>query len=389
MIELYLRVIVDLAMFFGLYVITAIALNFQYGNAGVPNMGCAVSVSIGGFTVSMIVTRIVFWMGEQVGIAILPHTSNYDWIYNNQLNVSMMNDFLQKNTFLSVAFFIFSIALGFVFGWAFGYIISLPAIRLKATYLIITLTTLCDSVQIISRNIVPITGGTLGIYVPDLFAWFSGERGIIMVMITLFIGLFGFFIFKTMIDSPYGRLMRAVRENPDTVNSVGKDVTTIRRNVLMFASGMTAVVGVLITYYYSFCIGSNFLRATWTYWPWLMLMVGGPGNNTGTLLGCTLITAMRRLITLFKWQIESLLFYPIALFENQLLGVILLAVLIFRPNGLMPEKSLNLPGINYKQLITEITDVDWRVIRKAPSTKKIQTMFKNFLHRFKFWEKKK
>ena len=54
------RLFVDIAMFFGLQVIVAMALNFQYGNAGIPNMGCAVQVIIGAFSVSAIVLRVMF-----------------------------------------------------------------------------------------------------------------------------------------------------------------------------------------------------------------------------------------------------------------------------------------------------------------------------------------
>jgi len=149
------------------------------------------------------------------------------------------------------------------------------------------------------------------------------------------------------------------------VNSVGKDVVAIRRNVLMFASGITAVLGVLVAYYYSFVIETNYIRATWTYWPWLMLMVGGPGNNAGTFIGCALIIAMRRLIIVYKWALQKFVWYPIVIFESQLLGILLLIVMIFRPNGLIPEKLLRIAGINYKQLVRETTSVDWRVTRRV------------------------
>ena len=366
---LYQRIIIDIAMFFGLFVIVAMSLNFQYGNAGVPNMGCAVSASIGGYMVSAIVTRIVYWIGTQAGLGILPYASNYDWNYNNQLNTYMMNAYLKTHAFLGISLFLFSLALGFLAGWALGYIISLPAIRLRSTYLIITLITMADAAQIIGRNVVPISGGTLGMFVPNVLAWYPGDRGLLTAVITLTIGIVCYFIMRTMLNSPYGRLMRAVRENDLTVESVGKDVTAIRRNVLMFASGITAVLGVILAYYYSFVIETNYIRATWTYWPWLMLMIGGPGNNAGTFIGCALIIAMRRLIIIWKWSIAKFVWYPIVLFEKQLLGALLLLVMIFRPNGLIPEKLLRIPGINYRQLVREETAVDWRIQRKAEEKK--------------------
>jgi len=74
---------------------------------------------------------------------------------------------------------------------------------------------------------------------------------------------------------------------------------------------------------------------------------------------------MRRLIIVFKWSIAKFVWYPITIFESQLLGLLLLMVMIFRPNGLIPEKLLRIAGINYRNLVRETTPVDWRVIRRV------------------------
>jgi ABC-type branched-subunit amino acid transport system permease subunit len=71
----YQRILIDIAMYFGLFVIVAMALNFQYGNAGVPNMGCAVSASIGGYTVSALITRIIYWVGTNANIGMKPYAT--------------------------------------------------------------------------------------------------------------------------------------------------------------------------------------------------------------------------------------------------------------------------------------------------------------------------
>jgi branched-chain amino acid transport system permease protein len=159
--------------------------------------------------------------------------------------------------------------------------------------------------------------------------------------------------------------MRAIRENEVTVSSVGKNVIGIRRNILMFASGITAISGTLLAFYFSYVVEANYQRAFWTYWPWLMLILGGPGNNAGTFLGCALVTAMRRIIIVQKWLIESLFFFPVAYFESVLLGALLLLVIMFRPNGLIPEKLLYIPGVNYTQMVREDVKVDWRSAPKA------------------------
>lgn len=359
------RLIVDIAMYFGLFVIVAMALNFQYGNAGIPNMGCAVQVIIGGFTVSAITTRLIFTLVGNAGVEILPWKSDYDWVYNSPPNVNIVNSWLSGKPLFGISMLLFTIAISLILGAVIGWIIALPAIRLRATYLMIVLITMADASQIFGRNITWISGGTLGIFIPDIFKWYPGDRTIVMAIITLLIGLISFFIFRTMLNSPYGRLMRAIRENEVTVGSVGKNVVGIRRNILMFASGITAISGALLGFYFSYVVEANYQRALWTYWPWLMLILGGPGNNAGTFLGCALVVAMRRVILVNKWFLQEIFFFPVAYFEQILLGVLLIAVIMFRPNGLIPEKLLYIPGVNYRRLVDEEVVVDWRSAPKA------------------------
>lgn len=364
------RLIVDIAMYFGLFVIVAMALNFQYGNAGVPNMGCAVQVIVGGFTVSALTTRLTFWIVQQAGVELLPYYNNFDWVYNNFPNISVhTNPFLKDNPMLCISLLLFSLATSLLLGAVIGWVISIPAIRLRATYLMITLITMADASQIIGRNVVSISGGTLGVFVPNVFAFYPGDRTVLMAVVTLFIGLISFFIFRTMLNSPYGRLMRAIRENEVTVGSVGKNVVGVRRNILMFASGITALSGCLLAFYFSYVVEANYQRAFWTYWPWLMLILGGPGNNAGTFLGTALIVAMRRIIIISKWFFDSILFFPVSYFEQILLGSLLIVVMIVRPNGLIPEKLLYIPGINYRQLVKEEAEVDWRTAPKARASR--------------------
>ena len=255
---------------------------------------------------------------------------------------------------------LFSIAASLILGALIGWVIALPAIRLRATYLMIVLITMADAAQIFGRNIPWIAGGTLGVFIPNIFEWYPGDRTVLTAVITLFIGLVSFFIFRTMLNSPYGRLMRAIRENEVTVGSVGKNVVGIRRNILMFASGVTALSGTLLAFYFSFVVEANYQRAFWTYWPWLMLILGGPGNNAGTFLGCALIVAMRRVIIVNKWVLQQLFFFPVAYFESILLGVLLVGVIMFRPNGLIPEKLLYIPGVNYTMMVQEEVEIDWK-----------------------------
>ena len=363
------RLFVDIAMFFGLQVIVAMALNFQYGNAGIPNMGCAVQVIIGAFSVSAIVLRVMYTVAASAGIPLHDWTNDYNWVYASPVNTLLTNQFIKTNPPIAIGFFLLSIGTALVLGALIGYLLALPAIRLRATYLMIVLITVADASQIIGRNVVWISGGTLGVWIPNIFAWYPGDIGVITAVITLLLGLISFFIFRTMLNSPYGRLMRSMRENEVTLGSIGKNVVGIRRNILMFASGVTAIAGVMNVYYLQFSTESGYQRAYWTYWPWLMLILGGPGNNAGTFLGAAMIIALRRVIIVYKFEIQQFFFFPISYLEDVLLGGLLVVVMIFRPSGLIPEKLLYIPGVNYAKMVKEDVKVDWRAAPKARAKK--------------------
>jgi len=363
------RLFVDIAMFFGLQVIVAMALNFQYGNAGIPNMGCAVQVIIGAFSVSAVVLRVMFTIVSFLGVPLVDWTNEYNWVYSSPANVLLTNNYIKGNAFLAIGFFLLCIGTALVLGALIGYLLALPAIRLRATYLMIVLITMADASQIIGRNVIWISGGTLGVWIPNVFAWYPGDIGVITAVITLLLGLISFFIFRTMLNSPYGRLMRSMRENEVTLASVGKNVVGIRRNILMFASGVTAIAGVMNVLYLQFSTESGYQRAYWTYWPWLMLILGGPGNNAGTFLGAAVIIALRRIIIVYKFEIQQFFFFPISFLEDVLLGGLLVVVMIFRPSGLIPEKLLYIPGVNYAKMVKEDVKVDWRAAPKARAKK--------------------
>ncbi len=344
-------ILMNLAIFFGHYVIIAMALNFQYGNAGIPNMSSNVSVACGAYTVSSIVLKICMWIGENVGLTFKP-----DWVYDNPSNVTMLNGFLKTSPLLSFSLFLFSIALAYSMGWLVGGIIHRITWNLRSSHLMIVLIMISDAAALIAANNWFVAGGTLGAFVPNFLSWYTGDNMLIVALTTLLVGLICFFVIRTMLNSPFGRMMRAVRENEWTVMSVGKNVASIRRDVTMFSSGMMAVSGVLLSLYFSFVQYQFYTRVDYTFWPWLMITLGGIGNYAGTFLGvliCVLIlrtfSVARQLITPHLINTNWLRLIPA--FEGMLLATLLLLFFVFKPMGIIPEKKLRIPGINYKDII--------------------------------------
>jgi hypothetical protein len=169
---------------------------------------------------------------------------------------------------------------------------------------------------------------------------------IIMFLIYLFI--------EILTSSPFGRLIKAVRENEITARFIGKDVTRIRILVLLIGSSLASIAGVLYSLFMGAVMASAFTRSDWTYWPWLMLIIGGKGNNIGALVGAVIIVIARQLIAIYKHDLELFLPFSVVWLEQILLGITLIAFMIYRPIGIIPEKPVKIRGISFKKIKQEI-----------------------------------
>jgi len=153
------------------------------------------------------------------------------------------------------------------------------------------------------------------------------------------------------LKSPWGRMMRAIRDNEVSAEAMGKNVTARHLQVFILGSAICGLAGAMMTTLDGILNPSSYQPLRFTFLVWVMVIVGGSGNNFGAVLGAMLIW--------FLWvQVE-----PIGLFLMQLLtagmpdgdlkshlldsaahmrlftmGVILLLVLRFSPRGLIPEK---------------------------------------------------
>lgn len=345
-------ILINIAVFFGHYVIIAAALNFQFGNAGIPNMSSNVSVALGSFTVSSIVIRFSMWVANRAGLIFKPN-----WVYDNPYNVNLLNSYFVNKPILSVSLFFFSLSFALILGCFLGWILGKLSGRLRATRLMIFLIIISDATSVIAANTEGIAGGTLGSFIPNFFAWYSGEQMVIIALAIVLVGFFAYIVINVMVNSPFGRLMRSVRDNEVTLLSTGKNVAQLRSNVMMFGSGVMALSGVLLAYYYSFVQYNMYSKVDYTFWPWLMITIGGLGSNGGSYLGALTCVSIIKGLNISKQTIAPYLIGTnwlrlINYFEDIILGSLLLIFLIFKPRGILPEKSLIIKGIDYTGLVS-------------------------------------
>jgi branched-chain amino acid transport system permease protein len=343
--------LINSAVFFGHYVIIAGALNLQFGNAGIPNMSSNISVAIGAYTVSSVVLRASMWVTSRAGLVLKP-----DWVFDNPYNVNLMSAYFKNQPLLSISFVLFSIAMALILGSVMGYFIGKLSGKLRATRLMMLTLIISEGAKLIAANNEYIAGGTIGSFIPNFFGWYRGEQMVILAMVIIIVGLSCYYLMHIMLNSPFGRLMRGMRDNEMTLASTGKDIERLRSEVMMFGSGIMSVAGVLLAFYYSFVQYNMYSRVDYTFWPWLMITIGGLGSNPGGYVGTLFSVSILKALTLSKQSLGPMLIGTkwiklITYFEDIILGGLLLAFMVFKPRGLVPEKNLVIRDVNYIDII--------------------------------------
>ncbi len=157
--------------------------------------------------------------------------------------------------------------------------------------------------------------------------------------------------FERALNSPWGRMMRAIRDNEVAAAAMGKDVTRRHLQVFILGSAVIGFAGAMATSMDSQLTPGSFQPLRFTFLIWVMVIIGGSGNNWGTVLGGLLIgwlyfaveflgPGMMAAITsaLPDGWLKAHLVGSAEHMRLLTLGVILLLVLRFSPRGLIPEK---------------------------------------------------
>jgi branched-chain amino acid transport system permease protein len=152
--------------------------------------------------------------------------------------------------------------------------------------------------------------------------------------------------------SPWGRMMRAIRDNEEAANAMGKNV--VKRHLYVFVLG-SAVVGIagamLVTYDGLFTPGS-YQPMRFTFLIWVMVIVGGSGNNFGAILGGFAVwfvwieaaPVALYLINIFTAGLEDTsqfknhLINSVPYFRYLMMGTGLLLIMRYKPRGILPEE---------------------------------------------------
>ena len=154
------------------------------------------------------------------------------------------------------------------------------------------------------------------------------------------------------LNSPWGRMMRAVRDNEEAAEAMGKDVTARHLQIFILGSALCGIAGAMMTTLDGQLTPSSYQPLRYTFLIWVMVIVGGSGNNLGAVLGGFLIWFLWvQVEPMGQWlmgvitagmadgsALKAHLLGSVQHMRLLTMGVILLLVLRFAPRGLLPER---------------------------------------------------
>ncbi|MBT3395551.1 MAG: branched-chain amino acid ABC transporter permease [Alphaproteobacteria bacterium] len=302
--------------FVAIYAVLTLGLNIQWGLAGQFNIGIAGFFAVGAYTSAILTTEF---------------STHHLGGFNLPIPLGMVGAM---------------IAAGIL-----ALLIGVFTVKLRGDYLAIATIGIAESVRIILKNEEWLTNGVRGIVaIPQPFQGLVGGRArqVIYLAIALLIVAMVYAAVERLRKSPWGRALRAQRENEDTAMASGKDVVSYRLQAFVLGSMIMGLAGAMYAHYLQFITTTPFKPVFGTFIVWIMLIAGGSGNNKGALLGAFFVWGI--------WNGSEILLTSVVPVEFAtqasagrivMVGVLIVAVLLWRPDGFLPEARV-LPGAGGK-----------------------------------------
>ncbi len=234
--------------------------------------------------------------------------------------------------------FIVGLLTGMLLSALFGYLVALPTLRLRADYLAIVTLSFGEILRLIFLNELWLTSGPMGIRgIPQPMYTVFEENYMLFYAAFVHAFLFVCYIFaQRLVNSPFGRILRAIRDDEDAVQAFGKDTYRFKIRIFVIGSIMAGVSGSLFAHYLAF-ISPDMFFPTLTFSVWTMMVLGGRANNLGVIGGAVLVQFFER-GTRFLKDFVALPFEPSNL-RIIVIGLLLILFILHKPDGIMKERK--------------------------------------------------
>ena len=314
------RIFVNLLTFAGIYGLAAIGINVHFGWTGLLNFGHAAFMGIGAYTT----------------ILLIPHALGREGVV------------VESGLPLPLA-----VIIGMIAAALLGLLLGLPTLRLRGDYLAIVTIAAAEIFRLLIRDFEDITGGVYGViqfsdalqnlrpnFITNLATnievsssqlWVGTITWILIVITLLFL--------NRLQKSPWGRALRAVREDEDAVRALGKNAVWLKLQSFMLGASIGGLSGILLAFNYGTLQASTFVPVL-TFYLWAALILGGVGSLAGPALGAVIfwviISGTDSLAEVF---FENANGQQLAGVRFVFVGLLIMFTMIFTPSGILGKKE--------------------------------------------------
>ncbi len=291
------------------YALMCLGLNLQWGSTGLFNVGVAGFVAVGAY-----------------GSALLTAPAS-----------------AERAGGLGLPVFLGWIGAMLLAGLA-ALLVGAVTLRLRRDYLAIATFGIAVAIQLLAMNAERLTGGPFGLAaIPrPLYGRVATPRLYNALYLGIVAGVVGgaYVLLERLVRSPWGRVLRGIREDETAAAALGKSPTVFRLQAFVLGSMLMGLAGALYAHFVGYIAPEDFL-STLTFQVWTMLVVGGSGNNRGAVVGGVAVWAL--------WSASGALLTAVLPQEMQargaalqvvLIGAVLAGVLLVRPRGLLGEEAV-------------------------------------------------
>lgn len=279
----------------GIYAILAQSLMLSWGMGGIVNLGLAGFFAIGAYTSAM-VTK---WGGLPIPMGLV---------------LAML-----------------AAALA-------GLVVTFSTLRLRDDYLAIITLGFSEVLRIVANNEVWLTGGSDGISgIPGGLPRASGmSYALVWLGIVTVLALVNLAALRRLATAPWGRALRAVRDDPVVAAVAGKPVTRIKAQAFALSTAMAGLAGALFGHFGSY-VAPDMFQPLITIYIFLAVTLGGNGRPTGAVLGAYVLVAFLELTRFGAEHVGGISPVQGAALREITIAIVLLVLMRLRPAGLLPE----------------------------------------------------
>ena len=222
-----------------------------------------------------------------------------------------------------------------------GALLTMTTLKLRGDYLAIVTLGFSEVVRLIASNEIWLTNGTdgiSGIPGPLRSSLTPGQFNLLFCVLALAVVAAVLVLSQRLRHSPYGRVLRAIRDDEQVAAVAGKSVRRFKIEAFAVGAGIMGLAGGLYGHYTSY-IAPDIFRPLVTIYIFLALTAGGTGNNLGAVVGAFLVMAILEGTRFIGDVVPDLPGAQIAALREILVGTLLILVMRFRPTGLFPERA--------------------------------------------------